>query len=215
MFTGIIEETGILKSIGTIPGGKKISIKASRVLEDLQVEHSIAVSGVCLTVVDLDKNSFSVEAVGETLQKTTIQNIDPGVSVNLERAMHLDDRLGGHLLQGHVNGMGKIHQILRRGDNWYIEIALPENLQKYTLLEGSIAIDGISLTIAKIVEGRIGLSIIPYTFMNTTLSQAKPGDYCNIETDIIGRYVENLLFYKAKEENRSIITADWLKKQGY
>ena len=215
MFTGIIEETGILKSISTIPGGKKISIKAVRVLEDLQIEHSVAVSGVCLTVVDLDKYSFSMEAVGETLQKTTLQNIKPGTPVNLERALRLNDRMGGHLLQGHVNGLGRIHQILQRGNNWYIEIDLPENLQKFTLLEGSIAIDGISLTIAGIVENRIGLSIIPYTYNNTTLNNLKPGDYCNIETDIIGRYVENLLFYKAKEENKTRITTDWLKKEGY
>jgi riboflavin synthase len=215
MFTGIIEETGIIKTIKNIRGGKRIVLSANRVLEDLRIEHSIAVSGVCLTVVDCSNSSFSVEAVGETLDKSTIGKLKQKQRVNLERAMSLNARLGGHLLQGHVNGVGRIDKIRQRGDNWFFEIKIPEDLKKYVIPEGSIAIDGISLTIATLEDTRVGLSIIPYTYQNTTLNQSKPGDDCNIETDIIGRYVENLLFHKKKEEKNNRITTEWLKSQGF
>jgi riboflavin synthase len=215
MFTGIIEERGSIKSVRNIPGGKKITISASRILDDLQIEHSVAISGVCLTVVHLDKKSFTVEAVGETLEKTTFRNIQTGTFVNLERAIRLSDRLGGHLVQGHVNGIGKIHLIYQRGDNWYLEIKIPENLKKYVILEGSIAIDGVSLTVATIVEDRIGLSIIPYTYDTTIIKELKKGDQCNIETDIIGRYVENLLFHKDNEKSKDHINLNWLKNKGF
>jgi riboflavin synthase len=150
MFTGIIEESGIIKNEASIPGGKRITISAKKVLDDLAVDHSVAVDGVCLTVVDLSPVGFSVEAVGETLTKSTIGSFSVGRQVNLERAMQLSDRLGGHLVQGHVNDVAPVTYIEQRGDNWYIEVRIADNLESYVIDEGSIALNGISLTIARL-----------------------------------------------------------------
>ncbi len=215
MFTGIIEEIGIIISSSPIPGGKKISIKADKIIDDLKVDHSVSVSGVCLTVVNISGKLFTVEAVGETLEKSTL--IDSKISglVNLERAMKLGDRLGGHLVQGHVNGMGKITQLVQRGDNWYLEVDLPQELMRYVIPEGSIAIDGISLTVANLMGTKVGVSIIPHTFKNTTFSLAKLGQKCNIENDLVGKYLEKWLSYSSDNKNKSPITLDWLHSQGF
>jgi riboflavin synthase len=215
MFTGIIEEIGNIQNLSPIPGGKKISIKANKVLEDLKIDQSVSVNGVCLTAVGISGKIFSVEAVGETLEKSTLMNINPATAVNLERAMKLDDRLGGHLVQGHVNGMGEITKLTQRGDNWYVEIDLPEELTRYVIPEGSIAIDGISLTVANLKGTKTGISIIPHTFKNTILSQAKIGQIVNIETDLIGKYLEK--WFKTPSENKENkpITVNWLKSQGF
>jgi riboflavin synthase len=215
MFTGIIEEIGHIQNLSPIPGGKKISIKADKVLEDLKIDQSVSVNGVCLTAVGISGNIFLVEAVGETLEKSTLVNIRPAAAVNLERAMKLDDRLGGHLVQGHVSGIGKITKLTQRGDNWYVEIDLPENLLRYVILEGSIAVDGISLTVAKLNGEKVGISIIPHTFKSTILAQAKTGQSVNIETDLIGKYLEK--WFKATSDNKrkKPITVNWLKSQGF
>jgi riboflavin synthase len=215
MFTGIIEEIGLIQSISPIPGGKKISIKADTVLEDLKIDQSVCVNGVCLTVVGISGNSFSAEAVGETLEKSTLQYIKTSAPVNLERAMKLDDRLGGHLVQGHVNGLGRISNLTKRGDNWYLEIELSDQLMRYVIPEGSIAIDGISLTVANLRRERIGISVIPHTFKSTNLSQAKVGQKCNIETDLIGKYLEKWFKYSFEDKESKPITVSWLKNQGY
>jgi len=215
MFTGIIEEIGSIHNMSPIPGGKKIGIKAARVLDDLKIDQSVSVNGVCLTVVGISGDTFSVEAVGETLEKSTLIDLKSSSIVNLERAMKLDDRLGGHLVQGHVNGVGIISKVKNRGDNWYIEIDLSEKLMRYVIPEGSIAIDGISLTVATIQGNKTGISVIPYTFRNTTLSQVKVGQKCNIETDLIGRYLEKWFKYPAENNEKKPITVNWLKSQGF
>ena len=215
MFTGIIEEIGIVKSISTIPGGIKITIGATSILDDLAVDHSVAVSGVCLTVIELKNRSFAVEAVGETLAKSTIKNLKSSDVVNLERAMKLGDRLGGHLVQGHVNGVGTISKVVRRGDNWYIEVDIPETLDRYVIPEGSIAVDGISLTVASLEGTKVGLSIIPHTFKNTTLSRVKVGNTCNIETDLIGKYLEKWLNNSSNHSDKQQITSEWLQSKGF
>ena len=213
MFTGLIEETGKLASVETIPGGKRIKIYASKVLDDVKVDDSICVNGVCLTVTKYDKECFTAEAVGETLNKSTIGNLRIGESVNLERALKLSDRLGGHLVQGHVNGLGIINQISKLGENYFMEISLPAGLEKYIITEGSVAVDGISLTIAKVNGNKIGLSIIPHTWNNTNLITKQTGGEVNIEVDLIAKYVEKLLTDKNIAKNN--ISENWLKDIGY
>jgi len=215
MFTGIIEEIGLVHSLSPIPGGKKITIKADKVLDDLKVDQSVCVNGVCLTAIAVSGNSFTVEAVGETLEKSTLIDMKTSTAVNLERAMKLDDRLGGHLVQGHVNGIGIISKLTRRGDNWYMEVDLSDDLLRYVIPEGSIAIDGMSLTVAHLYRGKVGISVIPYTYKNTILSQAKVGQKCNIETDLIGKYLEKWFRFSSEQKESKPITVSWLKNQGF
>jgi len=215
MFTGIIEETGIIVRIIPIAGGKKIALRADRILNDLKVDHSVAINGVCLTVIEISKNVFTVEAVGETLEKTTLVDLKTSSTVNLERAMKLGDRLGGHLVQGHVNGVGMISRLERRGDNWYLGIKISDELTRYVVPEGSIAIDGISLTIARTTGTEIGISVIPHTFKNTTFSQAKVGQKCNIETDLIGKYIEKFINHPSESRGKKPITLEWLHNKGF
>lgn len=215
MFTGIIEEIGQIQNISPIPGGKKIGIKADKILDDLKIDQSVAVNGVCLTVIGITGNIFYAEAVGETLEKSTLVNVKSSDPVNLERAMKLDDRLGGHLVQGHVNGLGTIKKLNSRGDNWYLEIELSDELMRYVITEGSIAIEGISLTVANLNGKKVGVSVIPHTFNNTTLAHAKIGQKCNIETDLIGKYLEKWIKNPLQDQKRKPITVNWLKDQGF
>jgi riboflavin synthase len=210
MFTGIIEESGIIKNEASIPGGKRITISAKKVLDDLAVDHSVAVDGVCLTVVDLSPVGFSVEAVGETLTKSTIGSFSVGRQVNLERAMQLSDRLGGHLVQGHVNDVAPVTYIEQRGDNWYIEVRIADNLESYVIDEGSIALNGISLTIARLKGVNVGISVIPHTYNNTNIKQWHVGQNVNVETDFLAKYVEKILNPKYGR-----MSEEWLKKLGY
>jgi riboflavin synthase len=212
MFTGLIEEIGKLSSLESIPGGKRIKVSASVILDDIKIDDSVAVNGVCLTVTGTGKDFFMADAVGATLDKTTISFIKKGVELNLERAMRLSDRLGGHIVQGHVNGIGTITRISKLGDNYFLEVEFPPELEKYTIKEGSIAIDGISLTIASLEGNKAGLSIIPHTWTNTNLKFRKTGEHVNIEVDLIAKYVEKLLNSKNKTGS---ITEDWLKDIGY
>ena len=212
MFTGLIEEIGRIAKLERIVGGYKIKISLNKILDDIKVDDSLAVNGVCLTVIKIDDSAVWVDAVGETLDKTTIFILKEGSQVNLERALRLSDRLGGHIVQGHVNGIGEITQIKKRGENYYLEIFLPSNLHKYVVEEGSITVDGISLTIARIDEARIGLSIIPHTWKNTTLSEVKIGQKVNIETDVLAKYIEKMLINSGKEKKYS---KKWFEELGY
>lgn len=213
MFTGLIEEIGKIKTIKSIPGGKQITIAAEKIMDDLKIDDSVCCSGVCLTVTGFTKNSFTVDAVGATLTKSTFASIHEQEWINLERSVRLNDRLGGHLVQGHVNGVGSIGDIEKPGDNYMLKISVPSSLSKYIVDEGSIAIDGISLTIAKIEESIITLSIIPHTWANTNLNIKKTGDKVNIETDVIAKYVEKLFYYNNK--NKDTFTDSWFDKLGY
>jgi len=212
MFTGIIEETGQITRIGQIAGGYKLKILVQEILDDMNVDDSLSVNGVCLTVTRLDDKAVWVDAVGETLEKTTLKSLKEGSFVNLERALRLSDRLGGHLVQGHVNGVGEITQIRKRGENYYFEIFIPQELHRYVITEGSIAVDGISLTIANLEETRIGFSIIPHTWKNTTLAYAKVGQRINIETDVLAKYIEKMLKLSDKETKFS---GKWFEELGF
>jgi riboflavin synthase len=215
MFTGIIEEIGIISKITSFAGGKRLNIAAKKVLDDLDIDQSIAISGVCLTVVEVNESSFTVEAVGETLIKTTIAHLRAKMPVNLERALRLNDRLGGHWVQGHINGIGSISRFEKRGESWYLEVSIPPVLRKYVIPEGSIAIDGISLTIAHLLDNRVGISVIPHTFKSTTMSNYKIGQSINIETDFLARYIENLLKNSQYQRKDATFSQEWFKRIGF
>jgi riboflavin synthase len=214
MFTGIIEEIGIVEKITPISGGITIKIRAEKILNDIAVNDSVCIDGVCLTVIKFDKNSFGADAVGATLEKTTFNKVKAETSVNLERSVKLSDRLGGHLVQGHVNGIGTISEIKKLGENYLVKILIPDELEKYLIKEGSIAINGISLTIADLDSNEISISVIPHTWQNTNLKDKKVNEKVNVEIDILAKYVEKLI---AKNNNNpdTNITEGWLKELGY
>ena len=214
MFTGLVEETGKILNITSIGGGKRISFSASKVLEDSKIDDSICVNGVCLTVVGIDSSSFTAEAVGETLVKSTLSNAKSGDIVNLERSVRLMDRLGGHLVQGHVTGTGTITNITNYGENYYLEVELPVGSEKYVIDEGSVAVDGISLTVAKVNGRKITLSVIPHTWKVTSLNGKSTGAKVNIEVDVIAKYIEKLLT-SGKPGNTQSFSSDWFKEMGY
>jgi riboflavin synthase len=183
-------------------------------MKDISVKDSVCIDGVCLTVTNLQKNSFSVDAVGVTLEKTTFNKIKEQTLVNLERSVRLSDRLGGHLVQGHVNAIGSITEIKKLGENYLVKIIIPDDLKKYLIREGSIAINGISLTIADVIGNEISLSIIPHTWQNTNLRNEKANNEVNVEIDILARYVEKLLTGRNEPPTKNI-TENWLKEIGY
>lgn len=213
MFTGLIEEVGKIASINAIPGGKKLEIEASFIMDDVKVDDSVCINGVCLTATSIKGKGFTADAVGATLSKTTIADLKPGDSVNLERSLRLSDRLGGHMVQGHVNGIGIIAEIQKLGDNYYLEVEVPGSLKRYLINEGSIAIDGISLTIANISGNKAGVSVIPHTWSKTNLNSKRIGGKVNIETDVIAKYVEKLL--NKDNEGKDTFSEEWFRNMGY
>ncbi|GAB4177811.1 MAG: riboflavin synthase [Calditrichia bacterium] len=211
MFTGLIEEIGQIKEIKAIPGGVRLKVQADKIFSDLKIDDSVNINGACQTVVKIDKPFFWVESVGDTLLKTTFKEFKVNRKVNLERALTLNSRLGGHLVQGHVNGVGTVLSVVQNGDNWFFTVKIPEELAKYCVEEGSIAIDGISLTIAEKEGNVIRLSIISHTYHHTIMQDLKPGNHVNIEVDIIAKYVESIF---TKKGNKSL-SIDDLKQWGY
>ena len=211
MFTGIVEETGVVKEAKLMGGTRHFAIGAKAVTRDLAVDHSIAINGVCLTVTELSDATFHVEAVEETLRKTALGSTQKGRRVNLERSLRFSDRLGGHLVQGHVDGVGRVTAIEPQQGGRLLSILVPEGLMKYVISEGSIAIDGVSLTVARVTEKAVTISLIPHTLEKTTLANLNVGDHVNIEVDIIGKYVEKLL---SRSEHPKM-SETWLHKLGY
>lgn len=200
MFTGIIEDTGKISGIRRIRGGIAIRISAKTLVPQLSVGDSISVNGVCQTVVRLNDREFTVEAVGETLEKTTLGHLSGDEPVNLELPVQASSRMGGHFVQGHVNATGRITRWFPRGDNYFLEVEVPAPLMRYIVLEGSIAIEGISLTVAQIKENRVGINIIPHTARVTNLRHKEEGDSVNLEVDMIAKYIEKLLSYQLKHK---------------
>lgn len=195
MFTGIVEEIGTIRSVTTFGDGLNFEIGASKVLKDLSVDNSICVNGVCLTVVKRTKRSFKVQAVKETLSKTNLSLLSEGASVNLERSVTLNDRLGGHLVQGHVDSIGTVTNVKVLRSSWMYTIAFPPSFRKYLIPVGSITVDGTSLTVARLHRKELHIAIIPYTFKNTIFHTYKKGTKVNLEFDIIGKYLESLVHY--------------------
>jgi riboflavin synthase len=193
MFTGIIEEVGEIAAVDDSSGFRTLRVRANSILEGVSAGASIAVNGVCLTVRQHDKSSFTAELSRETLDRTSLKDLAAGAIVNLERPMRADGRFGGHIVQGHVDGVGKIHQFSREGDNWNLQIEFPASAVRYIVEKGSITVDGISLTVAAVKPRMLDIAIIPHTFENTNLKRAAAGDVVNLEFDIIAKYVERML----------------------
>lgn len=194
MFTGIIEELGAVESLGKQSAGARLRVRCARVLEDLKPGSSIAVNGVCLTAVEIGRDTFSADLAPETLRRSNLGDLGLGARVNLERPLAPTDRLSGHIVQGHVDGTGEFLALDQLGDeNSWLKIRVPVELDRYLVFKGSIAIDGISLTIASLERDVLGVTIIPHTYQSTTLGMHKLGDRVNLECDVLAKHVEKLL----------------------
>lgn len=208
MFTGIVEEVGTIQSITE----NKVVVGCTQVLEGTKSGDSIAVNGVCLTVTALEYSGFEADVSPETFKVSALSKLQSGNRVNLERALPADGRFGGHIVSGHIDGVGKIVSIKPVNGFYDLEIKLEPEEAKYVVKKGSIAINGVSLTVAEISGDRIRLAIIPHTFENTSLAQSKAGDFVNIETDILSKYIEKFL---STGDNRSRISVDFLQRNGF
>ena len=196
MFTGIIEELGAVGSIEFDGENARVVIGASAVTEGTRNGDSIAVNGVCLTALDVAEHSFAADVSRETLDRSTLRSLTPGSRVNLERAVTPATRLGGHIVQGHVDGRGAFAGAVMDGDFWTVTIGFPAEFAKYLVYKGSVAVEGISLTVAALREADFDIAVIPKTWELTNLSTIKPGDAVNLEADVIGKYVERMLAFK-------------------
>lgn len=219
MFTGIIEEVGKVVKIEQRGENRRITIEAASTPQQLQTGHSVAVSGVCLTALDIKPKSFCADLAPETWVRTSFSRMHQGALVNLELSMKATGRFDGHIVQGHVDGVGKVIEFERIVDsdgrdseNWWLHIELPSEIEKYTVFKGSICIEGISLTVARLEQNRCAIAIIPHTVELTNLGSLKPGDPVNLEADVIAKYVEKMMKAKPAE---SSITVEELVKQGF
>ena len=213
MFTGIIEELGTVGQMDRRPDSIKLTIQARKVLEGTQLGDSIAVNGVCLTVTSMTDSSFTADVMHETMRRSSLSDIKSGSKVNLERAMQVGGRLGGHIVSGHIDGVGHIARIAADGIARVITISIPKDMEPFIVEKGSIAIDGISLTVVSVGNSQFSVSIIPHTMANTTLIDKHPGAVVNLETDVIGKYVHS--FTTAHTGKRSGITMETPLENGF
>ena len=215
MFTGIIEEIGTISAVRRNPLEAKLTIFAEKIFSDLKIGDSVAVNGVCLTASEISGNTFTADVMNETFHRSSLSELKSGSPVNLERAMAADGRFGGHIVAGHVDGTGIITNI-RKDDNavWYT-ISADSSIMKYIIEKGSVAVDGISLTVAEVLKDSFSVSVIPHTAKETILSQKKLGDTVNLENDLVGKYVEKLLNFNHDEKPKSRITREFLANAGF
>lgn len=213
MFTGIVEEVGHIMHIDHRGENRRITIAAQRAPKELKTGDSVSVSGVCLTALDIKPGSFCADLAPETWARTSFSRICEGALVNLELPMKADGRFGGHIVQGHVDDVGKLVSFDRISDseNWWLEIELPGEVEKYTVFKGSITIEGVSLTVAKLAKNRCTIAIIPHTVEMTNLHSLRPGDPVNLEADLIAKYVEKMMRGSAE----STLTIEDLVEQGF
>lgn len=209
MFTGLIEEVGHMVSVSNRGKIMDLIIEAHTILDDIKIGDSININGVCLTVTEIGNSTFTVQAVEETIKRSTFGKLKKGSAVNLERALRIEDRLGGHFVQGHVDGTGRITSKKEYADNVVLSIAPEPGLERYIAEKGSISVDGISLTVILAKKGEFGVSIIPHTTRSTTLAHIRTGDLVNLETDIIAKYIEKLI------EGKKSLTINRLKELGF
>jgi riboflavin synthase len=202
MFTGLVEETGRIRRAESRRGGVTFEIEGNDTLKGLGIDHSIAVDGVCLTVVKRKKRAFVVQTVEETLRKTTLGNLRVGDRVNLERPLLPTSRLGGHFVLGHVDGLGTILSKEVRGSSWHFWVRVPKRFRQHLIPVGSIAVDGISLTMAEVRADAFAVSIIPHTMQVTTVDRWKPGVKVNLEFDVLGKFVEQFLAVRMRGEHK-------------
>jgi len=214
MFTGIVEEIGHITSIEQRGENRRITVAAANTPGELKPGDSVAVSGVCLTSLDIKPGSFCADLAPETWVRTSFSRIHEGALVNLELPMKSDGRFGGHIVQGHVDGVGKLiaFERIAESENWWLHIELPDDVEKYTVYKGSISIEGISLTVAKLEKNCCTIAIIPHTVEMTNLHSLKPGDPVNLEADLIAKYVEKMMRGDASE---SSLTVEDLVQQGF
>ncbi|MDC1068601.1 riboflavin synthase [Candidatus Kapabacteria bacterium] len=196
MFTGLVEEIGKIKNIKAIGAARRFNITAKKVLTDAKIDDSICVNGCCLTVVESDSNSFSADVIEESIRKTNLGTLKIGDVINLERSLLPTQRLGGHIMQGHVDTVGKVVSIKPESSGKLVTISFDGKYRKYIVPVGSIAINGISLTVAKVESNTFTVAIIPHTWENTSLKIIHPGDSINLEFDVLGKYVENMVKFK-------------------
>jgi riboflavin synthase len=192
MFTGIVEELGRTRSLEDRAGGARLVVECATVNRDASAGDSVAVNGVCLTAVDVASDALSFDLAGETLERSTLGRLRTGDSVNLERPLTLAGRLGGHLVQGHVDGVAPVHSVDRNGGGASMRVALPRSLRPYVVERGSVAVDGVSLTVAAVDDEGFEVALIPHTLAVTTLGERGPGDEVNLEADVLAKYVEGL-----------------------
>lgn len=217
MFTGLAEEIGTIRAIDTGHSGWNIKIRAPLVSSDLRLGDSVAVNGACLTVVHRDSDGFTADAVPETMRRTNLSSLRPGSLVNLERAVRVGDRLGGHIVAGHVDGVGRVSQVAPEGIANVIKVEADASVLRYIVEKGSVCLDGVSLTVMDVLTDSFTVSIIPHTGLHTTLAEVGVGTRVNIECDVLGKYIEKLAFSpkRADERHESKINLDWLAQQGF
>lgn len=217
MFTGIVEEIGQIKSVQKNKKSVRLTIAASKVLEDVKLGDSIATNGVCLTVTDFTSNSFVADVMPETMTRSGLGDLGSGSKVNLERALRVGDRLGGHMVSGHIDGVGQIIGKEKDDNAIWIHIGAPPQILKYIIEKGSVAIDGISLTVAYVDDNSFKVSIIPHTQDETTLVSMREGTKVNLENDMTAKYIEKFLFFKdnEKKSEKSSLTMNLLEENGF
>lgn len=215
MFTGLIEDLGTVRELRKNADSVRLKVATSIPMGEIELGESIAVNGICLTVVAFGDGMFAADVSPETVYRSTLAALVPGSRVNLERALRLGARLGGHLVSGHVDAVGSVVALVRDGNAQRLTFRLPAEINRYVVEKGSVAIDGISLTVNSVTDDTFSVAIIPHTLAETTLKDRQVGSQVNIETDIIGKYVERLLGRAPREETRSPVDLDFLAKHGF
>ncbi len=201
MFTGLVEEKGTLKEKIATGDGFQFVIEANKIMQDLEIGNSIAVNGCCLTVVKIENNTFAVDTIEETLNKTNLGILKQGMNVNLERPLAAEARLGGHFVLGHIDTIGKVESIKELSNSHWMTISFPEKFKQYLIYVGSVAIDGVSMTVAELVDNSFSVGIIPHTWKETIFANKIVGDTVNLEFDVLGKYVERIMESKSNDES--------------
>lgn len=215
MFTGIIEEIGKIQSVTKGEISAKISINAKKVLEDVKLGDSISTNGVCLTVTNFTRSNFTVDVMAETMRRTNLSILSQGAEVNLERALKVGDRFGGHIVSGHIDGTGRITEFKKEDNAIWVTIRTDSSILKCIIPKGSIAIDGISLTVAYVDEEVFKVSVIPHTKDFTTLLHKNIGDMVNLECDLVGKYIEKLINFEDKKQDKNDLSENFLREHGF
>lgn len=215
MFTGIIEETGTLCEMKKGARSAQVRIRCHKVLKGTRVGDSIAVNGICLTATSVAKDSFTADVMAETMRRSSLSELSVPGTVNLERAMAADGRFGGHMVSGHIDGIGQITDIRQEENAVWYTVQAGQELLRYIVEKGSVALDGISLTVANVTEHEFQVSVIPHTRQETALTEKKPGSIINIECDVVGKYVEKLLSGSKPEKPESRINENFLMEHGF
>ncbi len=215
MFTGIIEELGVLRSVRRGTSSARLVIEAKKILEDIRTGDSIAVNGVCLTAAHFNSGEFAADVMAETLSKTDLGTLNAGDRVNLERALRLGDRLGGHLVSGHIDGTGSITRLKKHDIAILVTIGAPVEVMRYIIKKGSVAVDGISLTVVDFNRDGFQVSLVPHTAGLTSLGFKKTGDTVNLEADVIGKYIEKMMDFREYEKRESKINFGFLAEHGF